>query len=217
VARNSAIPSLHFASVNQVFMVFEFLRLSIDITDVDFNEIYPQNIRALSSKHWSPVGVAKAASEFLIDRPGARVLDVGSGVGKFCMVGATHTKGHFTGVEQRLRLVELSEKISSMHRLCRVKYLHANITDIDFRDYTAFYFYNSFYENTQPAHKIDDAVRLDVKLYDTYSMYMVGQLSNLPSGTRFAAYCTPAAVIPRSFRLVDSLYGGSLNFWEKVV
>src|SRR5690349_20850229 len=178
-------------------MVFELLRLSIDVTDEDFNAIYPQNIRVLSAKHWSPVAVAKTASEFLTDRPGARILDIGSGVGKFCMVGATHTKGHFTGVEQRKHLVELAEKISIRHGLRRVKYLHANITDIDFSDYTAFYFYNSFYENTQPAHKIDDTVRFDVKLYDTYSMYMVEQLSNLPSGTRFAAYCTPAPVIPR--------------------
>ena len=195
-------------------MVFELLRLCIDVTDEDFNTIYPQNISALSSRHWSPVAVAKTASEFLIDRPGARILDIGSGVGKFCMIGATHTKGHFTGVEQRQHLVELSEKISISHGLRRVKYLHANITDIDFRDYTAFYFYNSFYENTQPAHKIDDTVRLDVKLYDTYSMYMVEQLSKLPSGTRFATYCTPAPVIPRSFRLVDSLHDGLLNLWE---
>jgi hypothetical protein len=197
-------------------MVFELLRLSVDITDEDFNKIYPQNIRVLSSKHWSPVAVAKTASEFLSDRPDARILDLGSGVGKFCMVGATHTKGHFTGVEQRQHLVELSEKISILRGLRRVKYVHANITHIDFRDYTAFYFYNSFYENTQPANRIDDTVRLDAKLYETYSLYMVEQLSRLPSGIRFASYHTPSTVIPRSFRLVDSLYDGSLNLWEKV-
>jgi SAM-dependent methyltransferase len=197
-------------------MVFELLRLSIDITDEDFNRIYPHDIRVLSSKHWSPVAVAKAASEFLIDRPGARILDVGSGAGKFCMVGAAHTKGHFTGVEQRQHLVELSEKISILHGLRRVKYLHANITDIDFRDYTAFYFYNSFYENVNPVNKIDDTVQLDVQLYDSYSVYMVEQLSSLPSGTRFASYYTPSTVVPRSYRLVDSLYDGLLNFWEKI-
>jgi hypothetical protein len=48
-------------------MVFELPRPSIDITDDDFNTIYPQAIRVPSSKHWSPVAVAKAASEFLID------------------------------------------------------------------------------------------------------------------------------------------------------
>jgi SAM-dependent methyltransferase len=197
-------------------MVFELLRLNIDITDEAFNRIYPQNIRVLSSKHWSPVAVAKAASEFLIDRPGARILDVGSGAGKFCMVGAAHTKGHFTGVEQRHHLVELSEKISILHGLRRVKYLHANITDIDFRDYTAFYFYNSFYENVNPVNKIDDTVQTDVQLYDSYSVYMVEQLSGLPSGTRFASYYTPSTVVPHSYRLVDSLYNGLLNFWEKI-
>jgi SAM-dependent methyltransferase len=197
-------------------MVFELLRLSIDITDEEFNKIYPQNIRVLSSKHWSPVTVAKAASEFLTDRPGARILDVGSGVGKFCMVGAAHTKGHFTGVEQRQHLVELSENISVRHGLSRVNYLHANITDIDFRNYTGFYFYNSFYENIQPAKRIDDTVRLDVQLYQTYSVYMVEQLSGLPTGARFAAYYAPRTAVPKNFKLVDSLYGGLLNLWEKV-
>jgi SAM-dependent methyltransferase len=197
-------------------MVFELLRLRIDITDDDFNTIYPENIRVLSSKHWSPVAVARAASEFLIDRPGARILDIGSGVGKFCMIGAAYTKGHFTGVEQRQHLVELSENISNRYGLNRVNYLHANITDIDFRNYTGFYFYNSFYENIHPVKRIDDTVRLDAQLYDAYSVYMVEQLSCLPLRARFAAYHTSPTVIPKSFRLVDSLYGGLLNLWEKV-
>jgi hypothetical protein len=197
-------------------MIFQFLRLSIDITDERFNSIYPESIKILSSRHWSPVAVAKAASEFLVDRPGARILDIGSGVGKFCMIGAAITNGHFTGVEQRRHLVELSQKLSSVHGLQRVAYLHANITDIDFRKYSGFYFYNSFYENIHPLKRIDDTVHVDIDLYDTYSVYMVEQLSILPLGCRFAAYHTPRAVVPKSFQLVDSLFDGSLNFWEKV-
>jgi hypothetical protein len=132
------------------------------------------------------------------------------------MIGAAHTKGHFTGVEQRQHLVKLSENLSTRYGLSRVNYLHANITDIDFRNYTGFYFYNSFYENIHPVKRIDDTVRLDVQLYDTYSVSMVEQLSGLPSGTRFAAYHTSRTVIPKSFQLVDSLHGGLLNLWEKV-
>ena len=197
-------------------MVFELLRLSIDITDEDFNAIYPENISLLARKHWTPVSVAKTASEFLVGRPGTRVLDIGSGAGKFCMVGAAGTKGHFTGIEQRLELVELSRRLSTSYCVPNVKYVHANVTSINFTDYNAFYFYNPFYENISQHERIDETVRLDLQLYDTYSLHTVEQLSSLPLGVRLATYHTPITVVPQSFRLVDSLYSGYLNLWEKV-
>lgn len=198
-------------------MVFEFLRLSIDITDQDFNAIYPETIRLLARKHWTPVSVAKTASEFLVGRPGTRVLDIGSGAGKFCMVGAAGTKGHFTGIEQRLELVELSRRLSVSYRIPNVKYVHANVTSINFSDYNAFYFYNPFYENIDLQDRIDDTVQLDVRFYDLYSLHTVEQLSCLPLGVRLATFYTPITVVPRSFRLVDSVHSGYLNLWEKVL
>lgn len=196
-------------------MVFEFLRLSIEVTDADFNAIYPEKIQTLSKRHWTPVRVAKTASEFLVSKPGARVLDIGSGAGKFCMIGAAHTKGYFTGVEQREDLVELAKKLSSMYRLRHVEYVHSNITAIDFRFYNAFYFYNPFYENVC-GDSIDNAVRLDIKLYDVYSSYVAEQLSGLPVGARLAVYHASSTIVPQSFKLVDTLYSGSLNLWDKV-
>lgn len=92
--------------------------LDIEITDEEFNRIYPPKISKLAEKHFTPLAIAKAASEFLVTKPRARVLDIGSGAGKFCMVGATHTQGHFTGIEQRSGLVELS-KIFPLHTASR--------------------------------------------------------------------------------------------------
>lgn len=197
-------------------MIFQLLRLSIEITDRDFDAIYPETIRRIANRHWTPVTVSKSASKFLAHRVGTRVLDIGSGAGKFCMVGAATTWGHFTGVEHRRRLVELATGLSSRYDLQNVHYIHANMTSIDFRDYEAFYFFNSFYENINDHHRIDDTVRMDVQTYEAHSMDMVQQLSRLPKGVRLATYFSPQTVVPGSFRLVDSLYHGSLNLWEKV-
>jgi SAM-dependent methyltransferase len=197
-------------------MIFELLKLNIDISDDDFNEIYPEKIRMLARKHWTSVSVAKRASEFLVDKPGTKVLDIGSGVGKFCMIGASNTKGHFTGVEQRLSLIELSKRLSDSYYIQNVKFVHANITSVKFRDYDAFYFYNSFYENIDMLNKIDDTVRFDIQLYRLYSMHIVEQFATLPLGARLATYCSPSNIIPRTFRLQDSSKGGLLKFWEKV-
>lgn len=197
-------------------MVFELLKLNIDIPDIDFNAIYPTKISALAKKHWSSVSVSKHASDFLVDRPGTKVLDIGSGAGKFCLIGATNTKGHFTGVEQRGELVELSTQLSESYRIHNVKFIHANITSIKFTDYDAFYFYNSFYENVDILNSIDNTVRLDIHLYHQYSMYLVEQLVSLPVGTRLVTFCSPVNIIPRSFKLQDSENSGLLKFWEKV-
>jgi SAM-dependent methyltransferase len=197
-------------------MIFEFLKLNISITDDDFDAIYPEKIRMLARKHWSSVSASKLASEFLVQGPGTRVLDIGSGAGKFCMIGATNTKGHFTGVEQRLELIKLSRRISDAYRLHNVKFLHANITSIDFNDYDAFYFYNSFYENIDRINRIDNAIKLDIQLYHLYSEYILEQFVSLPLGTRLVSLCSPLTIIPQTFRLQDSSHDGVLKFWEKV-
>ncbi len=58
--------------------------------DVTFDDLYPEDIQNLSPMHWTPVDIARRASNFLAI-PNARVLDIGSGVGKFCI-----TAGFFT-------------------------------------------------------------------------------------------------------------------------
>ncbi len=197
-------------------MIFEFLKMNIDISDDDFNGIYPKRIRKLASQHWTPVAVAKLAADFLVQEPGIRVLDIGSGAGKFCMIGATNTKGHFTGVEQRIELIELSTRISHAYEVQNADFIHANITSIEFSEYDAFYFYNSFYENIDVLNSIDRTIKLDPELYNLYSAYLIQQFISLPIGTRIATFHTPFSIIPQTFKLRDSLHGGFLNFWEKV-
>jgi SAM-dependent methyltransferase len=196
-------------------MVFELLKLNIHVTDEKFNTIYPTGIRRLSEKHWTPVSVAKAASEFLVTSPGTRVLDIGSGAGKFCMVGAVHTNGFFTGIEQRAELVELTQNLSNKYSLDNVEFIHANITSINFNQYQAFYFYNSFYENIDFDNKIDDSVLLNTGYYKAYTKYTLDQLAILPGGTRLATYWAADKFIPHGFDLVESLYDGHLNLYMK--
>lgn len=196
-------------------VIFESLRLNRDITDNDFDAIYPWKVRRLAASHWTPVSVAKTAAEFLVTRPGTRVLDIGSGAGKFCMIGAVLTTGHFTGIEQRSDLVELSKRLSGSHSLKNVEFINANVTSIEFNKYDAFYLYNSFQENIDSHNRIDDAVLLNPALYNAYTTHTQGQLSSLPPGTRLVTYYTSVNVIPQTFTQTDSRFDGHLNFWEK--
>ena len=197
-------------------MNIESHRFRIDLTDEDFNAIYPRSIRRLAEKHFTPLSVATTASEFLVNKAGTKVLDIGSGAGKFCMVGAANTNGRFTGVEQRSVLVELSIRLSILYGLNNVAYLNANVTSINFFDYDAFYIYNSYYENIDIHQSMDDTVLLNPPLFGAYSMYTREQLSGLRPGIRLATYYTSRTIVPPSYKLIDSLHDGHLDLWEKV-
>ncbi|MBI3542695.1 MAG: hypothetical protein HY075_05405 [Deltaproteobacteria bacterium] len=60
--------------------------------------------------------MARRAAELLTDGRAARVLDVGSGAGKFCLVGALSSKGRFVGIERQRRLVDLSRELAARLR-----------------------------------------------------------------------------------------------------
>jgi len=184
-------------------------------TDEDFDSALPLKIRKLSSRHWTPVHVAKRAAHFLVQTENSRILDIGSGVGKFCLAAASASAGHFTGVEQRDALVRLSKKIAQKYHIDRAHFLHANILTVDFTEFDAFYFFNSFEENRDLTDKIDDEVFYNPSRYAVYSLYLYEQFESLPRGTRIATYCSPVAIIPDQYVMVGSEVKGKLQFWEK--
>lgn len=196
-------------------MIFKNLQSNIDVEDHLFNTLYPLRIKKLSERHWTSVEVAKLAADYLVDKPNCKVLDIGSGAGKFCLVGAASTKGLFYGVEQREGLVKLSQRIAKKYQIGNVEFIHSNITEISFSDYDAFYFYNSFYENIGQFMAIDATVHLEENLYFQYSEYVENQLKKTPVGTRLVTYWSMWLEIPEGFDLEFTAYNGKLNFWKK--
>lgn len=196
-------------------MVFKYLAMNLDLHDEDFDMIYPLTIQQLSRKHWTPVEVAKAAADFLVKKPGTKVLDIGSGVGKFCLIGASSTQGIFTGIEQRENLVELSNGIAVKYGIPNAYFIHANITEIEFSGYNAFYFYNSFQENIEEESRIDASIATLPKYYAIYSDYVNHELSKRAVGTRLVTYWSALAEVPSNYQIQFSLYNGLLKFWEK--
>jgi tRNA G46 methylase TrmB len=77
-------------------------------SDILFNSLYPDSIQSLAQKHWTPLDVAKKAADFLAVSHEVKILDIGSGSGKFCLTAAYHHPDiNFYGVEQRKNLVTL--------------------------------------------------------------------------------------------------------------
>lgn len=193
----------------------EFQKPIYENTDEEFDSIYSLKIQKLSSRHWTPVGVAKKAADFLVVNPTTKVLDIGSGAGKFCLVAAAYSQGQFTGVEQRASLIRTAQKCAKRYHVKRVKFVHADIRSLNFQDFDAFYFFNSFEENLDFSDKIDPETSLNSELFEEYTRYVRDQLDEAPMGTRIATYCSSSYEIPSSYYLVDAVAKGKLKFWFK--
>jgi len=186
------------------------------VTDDQFNNLYSPEIRLLAKRHWTPLSIARKAAQFLAAEKHVRILDIGSGVGKFCL-GAAHFMplAEYHGVEQRKNLVEKAEIVRENLQLNNVRFIHGNFTQLNFRHYDHFYFFNSFYENLSGTDKIDDTIAYSGELYNYYNRYLFKQLEQVRAGTRLATYHSLEDEIPPCFHEVGSEADGQLKFWIK--
>jgi len=188
-----------------------------NISDEEFDLIYPIDLITASEIHFTPVDVSIIASRYLAEVAGTRVLDIGSGAGKFCIIGASCTDGYFIGVELRLSFIEAASQISDLYHLPNVQFTHANITEISFADYDAFYIFNPFQENISISDRINDEIPLNKAFYKEYTLYVKDQLDKMPIGTRLVTYFSICNEVPLSYHMQGSDFSGKLKFWEKVV
>jgi SAM-dependent methyltransferase len=184
------------------------------IEDEKFDHVYPPHIRQLSGLFWTPVAVAAEAARLLVAKPATRVLDVGCGAGKFCLIAATVTDGEFTGVEQREELVTAARAAAAQLRAGGVDFLHANVMDVAFADYEAFYIFNPFEEHLH-GYRIDKAVALAPELFKRYTNYVSDQLGKQPLGTRVVTYMGYADDIPACYDCEVTFFGDDLKLWIK--
>jgi SAM-dependent methyltransferase len=186
-------------------------------SDAQFNTLYPEPIRKMTRRHWTPLLVAQKAAAFLRTGKGTKILDIGSGCGKFCLAaGYYYPDTHFTGVEQRAYLTEEANAALQKLSLKNVQFVTANITTINFKDYQHFYFYNSFYENLAETEKIDQAIPFSKELFDQYSYYLYKQLHEARKGTRLVTYHSVETEIPDEYQIVQTDVNDYLKCWIKI-
>jgi SAM-dependent methyltransferase len=185
------------------------------LTDRAIDALYPESVAELSERHWTPVAVARRAADLLAPSREHRVLDLGCGPGKLCLVGAALTGASFTGIEQRLHFVQAAIDAGARLRLRTVHFIHANILDINWRPYDSYYLFNPFAEHLMGG--IDDAQPVAPALYDFYVREVRKRLREARTGTRVVTYHGFGGSMPRSYRLARREKAGSdeLELWIK--
>ncbi|MBK6516198.1 MAG: hypothetical protein IPM79_02860 [Polyangiaceae bacterium] len=187
------------------------------LKDLEFDDVYATTWRAISSRYWTPVDVARKAAEWLTEDGAQSVLDVGSGVGKLCIVGAATTDATFVGVEHRASLVLAARTAARVFGVeGRTMFVHAEASLPLMRGYRAIYLFNPFGENLYSgAAQIDARVPLGKDRYRRDVGLVEQVIGSMPAGGRLVTYHGFGGRIPDSFSLARDIPIGSdaLKLW----
>ena len=174
-------------------------------------------MRARSSLYWTPVEVAVRAANLLADRAGATLLDIGSGVGKFCIIASAAVNANVRGIEHRPHLVEIAREAAAKLGVAAT-FDGGTIEEQDAESVDGFYLFNPFAENLCPAEDcLDSSVELSAKRFDVDVDASVLLLSRARIGARVVTYCGFGGDMPEGFELTmrEQCGGGRLELWVK--
>lgn len=194
------------------------LRVGKRVLDEEFDSAYADKERSISFRHWTPVVVASRAARLLTGMGATRILDVGAGVGKFCIVGALTTDAHFYGVERRGNLVEIARSAAARFGAERTRFSRGNIADFDCDPFDGFYLYNPFQELIDnDLLPIDGNVEQSPDLYRTYVAATTAKLIRAQVGTAVVTFNGFGGPMPPQYRRVrtEHFFSAELVLWVR--
>jgi hypothetical protein len=183
------------------------------LTEESIRKLLPEYLQRASKTHFTTLHIASMATEWLTEDGHKNILDIGAGIGKFCIAGAMESKSMFTGIEYRESLVKIAQELISHFGLKNVVVKQGNIIHFDFSPYNAFYLYNSFYENIQVNKRLNDEMPLSDALHKTYQEYTRKQLDLCKPGTRLVTFHGDNDEVPDSFAKVKESKDKYLKLW----
>jgi SAM-dependent methyltransferase len=184
------------------------------VSDETFDAVFPEDVRHLSERHWTPLEVVSEVVRMLAPDPAQRILDVGAGAGKFCLAAALAAPGAWYGVEHDRALVRAAYGAARRLGVAdRAYFVHGDLDSIDWTQFDAFYLFNP----------IDSAIsqRASLSAFERYALVrgavsrIQARLAVLPPGTRVVTFHGFGGEMPPGFELVERKHvrDGDLCLW----
>lgn len=167
------------------------------VQDALFDQVFPSGQRFRSWLHWTPVDVALRAVALLAPGPRHNVLDVGSGVGKLCLIGAATTSASWFGIEKDAEMVRTANGAAArMHVADRVRFIEGDLGVLDWTQFDAFYLFNPFGEL---LHDVTDDALERRDRYVACVELVQQRLADAAAGTRVVTYHGFGGEMPDGF------------------
>lgn len=189
-------------------------------TDADFDRLFPSPIRDVSATYWTPIRVAVRVAEWLDEQGVRRVLDIGAGSGKFCVVAALAGRAEYVGFEQRHRLVAAARRLAKLFDVeDRVSFVKGTFGVTPLPEVDAYYLYNPFGENLYADDGcLDREVELGVDRFRRDIAAVERLLVHAPVGTCLVTYNGFGGRVPDTYQAihVNRELPSLLRLWRKV-
>lgn len=203
-------------SIVDVDAIRSAIRQRARISDETFDSIYPATVRHRSQVHWTPIDVALLVSEWLAPAPDRNILDVGSGVGKACHVGALATDATWVGIERVPEMVRIATRAARELGLeSRTTFVHGEALGLDWSPFGGVYLFNPFSEAVYAATPEDPLVRQATYIHEVLAVER--KLVTLRVGARVVTYHGFGGEMPPGFELVESvaMHGDFACLWSR--
>lgn len=170
--------------------------------DASFDAFIPVQDRAVSEEYWTPLQVAVRVAKWLDERGVRSVVDVGSGVGKFCVAAALCGRFECIGIEHRQRLVAAARHLADVFGVAdRVRFVKSAAGSWPEAD--TYYLYNPFGENLcSRENQLDATVELTAERYRREVEATEQRFARAPVGTLVVTYNGFGGRMPDSYRRV---------------
>lgn len=184
--------------------IAERLRYGICPPDSEFDQFLTGPMRAISPEYWTPLVVACRAAEWFGTYGIRSVIDIGSGVGKFCICAALAGRCQYTGLEHRERLVVEARRLALTFDVdSRVQFIHGALGTAALPTADAYYLFNPFEENVvEPEERIDAEVELSRERQARDCILLRELLSFARVGTYVLTYNGAGATLPPTYRVI---------------
>jgi predicted RNA methylase len=212
-----ARPGREPAMTRPVPEVREALQHRLAVSDAELDQVFPEELRDRSYLHWTPVDVAMRAAQLLAPTPDVRVLDVGAGTGKMCLVGALITGAMWWGIEQDPALVAAANHAAwALDLGRRTRFVQGDGSRLAWDEFDAIYFYNPF-STLMLGPDASPFVR-----YATVQSTLrriEQRLAQLRPGTRVVTYHGFGGKLPAGYTLAvrEPVGGDALELWIRDV
>jgi hypothetical protein len=213
--------SLAAAARSNAESIAEQLSAGAYPSDAAFDRLLPEWAQTASSQHWTPLEVVVRAVQWFDEYRIRTVIDIGSGAGKFCVAGALAGHCHFTGLEQRERLVAAGRALVRLFGVeSRVHFIQGTLGSAPLPAADAYYLFNPFGENLfGDEGRIDDDVELSPQRR-ARDLALLGELLDTArAGSYVMTYNGCGMQMPANYRLLctDRELPNVLSLWRKGV
>jgi SAM-dependent methyltransferase len=193
------------------------LRAHEVVSDEAFDLLLGETPRRRSRSYWSSVKACQVAAQLFREAGASRVLDGGSGAGKFCAIASLDLGQKVFGVERRESLVLEARRLATSLG-AEVEITHGRLDDVDAARFDGFYFFNPFGE-----YVADEEDRYDAEAPRSFEQYVrdarlvEGWLRAAPVGTAMVTYNGLGGRIPVSFRPKETTHvrSDTMRLWVK--